>query len=96
MEKIYEEYNKHVNELNIKHIEDKQKDFIKFQCNIMLYIINTIEYLNNRFDPFDINLDGWGENVSKNIGEYEVLFRKLNEKLEKNNKVQQLCNVKLT
>ena len=33
--------------------------------------ITGIEFLNNKFDPFDIKLEGWGEQLNENIEEYE-------------------------
>ena len=39
-----------------------------------------IEFLNNRFDPFDIRLDGWSESVHENIGDYDEVFEELHEK----------------
>ena len=32
------------------------------------------------FDPFDIDLDGWGESVHENIDEYDDIFEDLYEK----------------
>ena len=43
-------------------------------------IINGIEFLNNRFDPFDIKLDGWSEQVNENIQDYDDIFGELFEK----------------
>ena len=42
--------------------------------------INGIEFLNNRFDPFDIKLDGWGEQINENINDYDDVFGELYEK----------------
>ena len=42
--------------------------------------INGIEFLNNRFDPFDIKLDGWGEQVNENINDYDEIFSELHDK----------------
>ena len=36
--------------------------------------ITGIEFLNNKFDPFDIKLDGWGEQINENIDEYDDIF----------------------
>ena len=37
-------------------MEEKSRlNSIKFQGNMMMAVINGIEFLNNRFDPFDIN-----------------------------------------
>ena len=29
--------------------------------------VSAIEFLNSKFDPFDIKLDGWSENFNENI-----------------------------
>jgi len=57
----------------------KQKS-VKFQGNMMMAIINGIEFLNNRFDPFDIKLDGWSEQINENISDYDDIFGELYEK----------------
>lgn len=60
--------------------ERKKRQSIKFQGNMLMACINGIEFLNNRFDPCDINLDGWGEQVSENIEDYEDVFSALDDK----------------
>jgi hypothetical protein len=58
-------------------MEEKSKqNSIKFQGNMLMAAINGIEFLNNRFDPFDIKLDGWSEQVNENINEV-ILFLSL-------------------
>ena len=62
-------------------MEEKEKqNSIKFQGNMMMAAINGLEFLNNRFDPFDIKLDGWGEQVNENITDYDEIFAELHEK----------------
>ena len=62
-------------------MEEKSKqNSIKFQGNMMMAIINGIEFLNNRFDPFDLKLDGWGEQINENISDYDDIFGELHEK----------------
>jgi hypothetical protein len=62
-------------------MEEKTKqNSVKFQGNVMMTIINGIEFLNNRFDPFDIKLDGWGEQINENISDYDDIFSELHEK----------------
>ena len=62
-------------------MEEKSKqNSVKFQGNMMMAIINGIEFLNNRFDPFDINLDGWGEQLNENVSDYDEIFGELYEK----------------
>ena len=38
------------------------------------------EFLNNKFDPFDVNLDGWAEQINENIDDYDEIFEELHEK----------------
>jgi hypothetical protein len=62
-------------------MEEKTKqNSVKFQGNMMMAIINGIEFLNNRFDPFDVKLDGWGEQINENITDYDDIFGELYEK----------------
>jgi len=62
-------------------MEEKAKqNSVKFQANMMMAIINGVEFLNNRFDPFDIKLDGWGEQINENINDYDEIFAELYEK----------------
>jgi len=62
-------------------MEEKAKlNSVKFQGNMMMAIINGIEFLNGRFDPFDIKLDGWGEQINENISDYDEIFGELYDK----------------
>ena len=60
--------------------EKTKQNSLKFQGNMMMAIINGIEFLNNRFDPFDIKIDGWGEQINENITDYDDIFGELYEK----------------
>ena len=46
----------------------------------MLAAVSGLEFLNGRFDPFDIKLDGWSEAVQENVEEYDDVFGELHEK----------------
>jgi hypothetical protein len=62
-------------------LEEKSKNnSVKFQGNMLMACINGIEFLNGRFDPFDIKLDGWSEQVNENITDYDEIFGELYEK----------------
>jgi hypothetical protein len=62
-------------------IDEKAKqNSIKFQGNMLMTCINGIEFLNNRFDPFDIKLDGWSEQVAENVDDYDEVFGELYDK----------------
>ena len=53
---------------------------IKFQRKVMMAAITGMEFLNNKFDPFDIKLDGWSESVNENINDFDEVFEELYEK----------------
>ena len=57
--------------------EKQKKDSIKFQCRMLMACITGLEFLNNKFDPFDLKLDGWAEQVDENIDEYDEIFANL-------------------
>ena len=62
-------------------LEDKRKkDSVKLQGWWFMTAINSLEYANSAFNPFDINLDGWGEQVSEDIDSYEEIFTELYDK----------------
>ena len=60
--------------------EKEQSNSIKFQGKMLMAFITGVEFLNNKFDPFDIKLDGWGENINENINDYDEIFKELHEK----------------
>jgi len=62
-------------------LEDKRKkDSIKLQGWWFITFVNSVEYANTVFNPFDLNLDGWGEQISEDIDSYDEIFCELHEK----------------
>jgi hypothetical protein len=62
-------------------MEEKSKqNSVKFQGNMLMAVINGIEFLNGKFDPFDIKLDGWSSQFEENMGDYDEIFGELHEK----------------
>jgi len=62
-------------------MEEKSKlNSVKFQGNMLMAVINGMEFLNSKFDPFDIKLDGWSEQIQENITDYDEIFGELHEK----------------
>jgi hypothetical protein len=70
----------------MRHEYDKIKNqrelenSIKFQRKMLMACITGIEFLNNRFDPFDVKLNGWSESVHENVNDYNEVFEELHEK----------------
>tara|TARA_Y100000768_G_scaffold204322_1_gene153897 strand:+ start:195 stop:1700 length:1506 start_codon:yes stop_codon:yes gene_type:complete len=62
-------------------ISEKEKsNSIKFQGRMLMAAITGVEFLNNKFDPFDVKLDGWSEQINENIDDYDEIFGELHEK----------------
>lgn len=62
-------------------MEDKRRrDGVKLYGHWLTTFINTMEYGNAMLNPFDLNLDGWGEQVSENIDDYDDIFVELHDK----------------
>ena len=47
---------------------------------MLMSFVSGLEFLNNRFDPFDLKLDGWAESVNENLEEYDDVFGELHQK----------------
>jgi len=60
--------------------EKERSNSCKFQGKMLMAAITGIEFLNNKFDPFDVKLDGWAEQVNENIDDYDEIFGELHEK----------------
>jgi len=61
----------------------KQRDVeksIKFSRKILMALVSGVEFLNGKFDPFDIKLEGWSENVMENVADYDEVFEELHDK----------------
>ena len=58
----------------------ERENAVKFQGKMLMACITGVEFLNNRFDPFDLKLDGWSEQVNENISDYDEIFQELHEK----------------
>ena len=50
---------------------------IKFQRRMLIACVTGIEFLNKRYDPFDVQLDGWSENMMEGIDDYDGVFEEL-------------------
>ena len=46
----------------------------------MMMLVTGVEFLNNKWDPFNLELDGWGESVQENVEDYDDIFAELHEK----------------
>jgi hypothetical protein len=77
MNSNYEEVKSEYERLNRQKECDQS---IKFQRKMLVAFVTAIEFLNGRFDPFDVKLDGWSESVHENSGDYDDIFEELHDK----------------
>jgi hypothetical protein len=69
---------------------------IKFARRALMACVTGIEFLNKRFDPFNIKLEGWSENVMESIDDYDNIFEKLHEKYSSKSQVAPEIELLLT
>lgn len=67
---------------------DKEVDVsVSFQRKMLVAAVTGIEFLNNKFDPLDVKLDGWSENINDNITDYDEIFEELHLKYKSKSKM---------
>jgi hypothetical protein len=50
---------------------------VKFSRRMLIACVTGLEFLNKRYNPFDIQLDGWSENVMEGVDDYDEVFEEL-------------------
>lgn len=60
---------------------------IKFSRRMLVACVTGIEFLNKRYNPFDVELEGWSENVMENVDDYDDVFEELYVKYKSKMKV---------
>lgn len=60
---------------------------IRFQRSMLTTVTNGLEFLNNRYDPLGVALDGWSESIHENIEDYDEIFEELYDKYKDKSKV---------
>jgi hypothetical protein len=66
-------------------VKEKEIDgSVRFQRKMMMGFITGLEYLNTRYDPLTVQLDGWSEQVHENINDYDEVFEELHDKYKGN------------
>ena len=63
----------------LKSFVDKRNG-IKVYKNILLNGVSIMEFLNEKYDPFDFHLEGWGEHMSVEVDSYDDVLEELYEK----------------
>jgi len=65
----------------------EMENSVKFQKKMLMAFVTATEFLNSRFDPFDVKLDGWSENMHESINDYDEVMEELHEKYKGKSKM---------
>tara|TARA_B110000977_G_scaffold158096_1_gene201388 strand:+ start:1066 stop:2196 length:1131 start_codon:yes stop_codon:yes gene_type:complete len=60
---------------------------VKFSRRMMIACITGVEFLNKRYNPFDLALEGWSESIMENVDDYDGVFEELHNKYKSSVKV---------
>ena len=80
LEEIKQEYSRLVDSRNLEAS-------LRFQRQALMSVITGMEWLNGRFDPFDLKLDGWSESVHENVEDFDEIFEELYDKYKERGKM---------
>jgi hypothetical protein len=80
LEEIKSEYDRLVDARNLE-------GSLRFQRQALMGVVTGLEWMNNRFDPFDLNLDGWSESVHENVEDFDEIFEELYDKYKDRGKM---------
>jgi hypothetical protein len=73
LEEMEAEYNRRKREVDLEKS-------IQFSRKMLMACVTGLEYLNSRYDPLGLQLDGWSESVIEDIHNYDDVFEKLYDK----------------
>ena len=67
-------------EITRMQTELSSQKMIKFSRKALIAFVSGIEFLNSRYDPFSLHLNGWSEHVMTTLGDYDSVFLRLYDK----------------
>ena len=50
---------------------------VRFSRRMLVACVTGLEFLNKRYNPFEIQLEGWSESVMENVDDYDGVFEEL-------------------
>ena len=50
---------------------------VKFSRRMLIACVTGLEFLNKRYNPFEIQLEGWSESIMENVDDYDTVFEEL-------------------
>jgi hypothetical protein len=82
--------NSNIEEMRMEYnriVREKELDAsVRFQQKMLMAFVSGTEYINSRYDPFTIKLDGWSEQVNENITDFDDIFEELHYKYKSTGK----------
>jgi hypothetical protein len=57
-----------------------KRNGVKLYKNILLNVVSGIEFMNDKYDPFDFQLTGWSEHMSVEVDSYDEVIEEIYEK----------------
>jgi hypothetical protein len=63
----------------LKNFADRRNG-VKLFKNGLLQVVSIIEFFNDKYDPFDFHLSGWGEHMSVEVDSWEDVLEEIYEK----------------
>jgi hypothetical protein len=80
LDEVKQEYNRLVDARNLE-------GSLRFQRQMLMGAITGLEWMNDKFDPFDIKLQGWSESLHTNIEDFDEIFEELYDKYKERGKM---------
>jgi len=80
LEEVKQEYTRLVDARNLEAS-------LRFQRQMLMGAITGLEWMNNKFDPFDVKLEGWSESVHTNVEDFDEIFEELYDKYKDRGKM---------
>jgi len=68
------------NEFSRIQRDNDVKSSIRFSRRMLMACVTGIEFLNKRYDPFEVKLEGWSESIMENVDDYDNVFERLHDK----------------
>jgi hypothetical protein len=86
--KLSKKYNMHsdINEMRGEYNRIKRdselNSSLKFSRRMLMACVSGMEFINKTYDPFQVELNGWSENVMENLndGDFDNVFERLHDK----------------
>lgn len=80
LDEIKQEYNRLVDARNLE-------TSIKFQRQMLVGAVTGLQWMNDKFDPLDLRMEGWSESVHENIEDFDEIFEELYDKYKERGKM---------